>query len=51
MTNRYDTSTSSEGQYQPGSNDLVLLNKLEITDVAEMNQLELELLDQLTRCY
>jgi len=48
MTNRYDTSTSSEGQYQPGSNDLILLNKLEITDVAEMNQLELELLDQLT---
>lgn len=48
MTNRYDTSTSSEGQYQPGSNDLVLLNKLDITDLAEINQLELELLDQLT---
>jgi len=48
MTNRYDTSTSPEGQYQSGSNDLVLLNKLEITDLAEMNQLELELLDQLT---
>ena len=47
MTNRYDTSTSSEGQYQPGSNGLVLLNKLGITDLEEMNQLELELLDQL----
>jgi len=48
MTNRYDTSTSSEGQYQSGSNELVLLNKLGITDLTEINQLELELLDQLT---
>lgn len=48
MTNRYDTSTNSEGQFQIGSNDLVLLNKPGITDLSEMDQLELGLLDQLT---
>ncbi len=32
MTNRYDTTENSEGQYQLGSQDLVLLNKLDITD-------------------
>lgn len=47
MTDRYDTKGSTEGQYQPGSNNSVLLNKLEITDVSEMNDIELELLDQL----
>ena len=47
MTDRYDLSGSAEGQYQPGSGDLVLLNKLGITDVQEMNDLELDLLEQL----
>ena len=48
MTDRYSTLTNLEGQYQPGSNNLVLLNKLGITDLAEINQLELELLADLT---
>lgn len=47
MTNRYDTSLSVEGQYQPGSNNLVLVNKLEITNPAEMDDTELELLNAL----
>ena len=47
MTDRYDPSGSAEGLYQPGSGDLVLLNKLGITDVQEMNDLELYLLEQL----
>ena len=48
MTDRYSTLTNLEGQYQPGSNNLVLLNKLGVTDLAEINQLELELLADLT---
>lgn len=48
MSNRYDTSKSAEGQFQPGSNDEVLLNELGITDSTEMNDIELDLLVQLT---
>ncbi len=48
MTDRYDTTGNPEGQFQPGSNDLVLLNKLGIADSAEMNDVELDLLTQLT---
>lgn len=48
MPDRYDTISSQEGQYQPGSNGLVLLNKLEIIDPMEMNDIELDLLTQLT---
>ncbi len=47
MFDRYDPSGTTEGQYQPGSDGLVLLNKLGITDVLEMNDLELDLLEQL----
>lgn len=47
MTNRYDTTGNPEGQYQPGSNDTVLVNKLSITDSQEMDDIELDLLDQL----
>jgi len=46
MSNRYATS-GSEGQYQPGSGDQVLLNKLGVTDVLEMDNIELDLLEQL----
>jgi len=49
MNDKYDTSQHSEGQFQPGSNDEVLLNKLGITDSEEMNEIELALLDDLTR--
>ena len=48
MTNRYDTTANTEGQFQPGSNDLVLLNKLSVADSTEMNDIELDLLTQLT---
>lgn len=47
MTNRYDASGSTEGQYQPGSGGRVLRNKLGITDPREMDQVELDLLEQL----
>lgn len=47
MANRYETS-STESQFQPGSNDQVLLNKLGIADPEEMDDVELELLSQLT---
>lgn len=43
---RYDTS-NSEGEYQPGSNNQVLSNMLDITDPAEMSVAETELLAQL----
>jgi cell filamentation protein len=47
MANRYDTSGNPEGQYQPGSDDQVLVNKLDITDPAEMDDAELILLEEL----
>lgn len=47
MANRYDTTRSPEGQYQPGSNETVLINKLDIVDPMEMDDIELNLLDQL----
>jgi cell filamentation protein len=47
MTDRYDSSLNIEGQYQPGSDGLVLLNKLAITDQQEMADIELGLLDDL----
>lgn len=46
MSNRYDTP-GTEGQYQPGSNDEVLLNKLGITDPEEMGMLEFNFLSDL----
>lgn len=47
MSDRYDISGSPQGQFQPGSNDHVLLNKLGITDPAGMDDTELSLLDEL----
>lgn len=44
MTDRYDTSSSPEGQYQPGSGEKVLLNKMGITDPDEMDYVEFDLL-------
>lgn len=41
--NRYDVQ-SAEGCYQPGSDEQVLLNKLEIIDAEEMESLETALL-------
>lgn len=48
MIDRYDTSGISEGQFQPGSNGQVLLNRLGVTELSEMNDIELDLLEQLT---
>lgn len=48
VTDRYDTIGNPEGQYQPGSDDNVLLNKLGVTDPAEMDEIELGLLDELS---
>ena len=46
MADRYDTSGSPEGQFQPGSEDRVLLNKLGIQDPQEMEGLEFDRLVQ-----
>lgn len=48
MTDRYAMGLSVEGQLQPGSDGAVLLNKLGITRSEEMNDVELDLLIQLT---
>lgn len=48
MTDRYDTAGNPEGQFQSGSQNRVLLNKLNITDPDEMDAVELDLLDQLS---
>lgn len=48
MTNRYDTSGNPEGQYQPGSKNDLLINKLDITNSEEINEIELDLLEQLS---
>jgi cell filamentation protein len=48
MSDKYDTSQNPEGQFEPGSNDEVLLNKLRIKEPGEMNEIELGLLDELT---
>ena len=47
MVDRYDTAGNVEGQFQRGSDGKVLLNKLDITDVVEMDDIELDLLEQL----
>lgn len=47
MVDRYDTSNSLDGQYQPDSDNQVLKNKLGIRNVDEVNDLELDLLEQL----
>jgi len=49
MIDRYDTSSNEEGQYQPGSNNQVLINMLGITEPDELDEIELGLLDELAR--
>ncbi len=45
---RYDVSGSIEAQFEPGSNDKVLKNKLGITDPIEMDRVEAEALIKAT---
>lgn len=45
---RYDVSDSIEAQFEPGSNDLVLKNKLGIADPVEMDRVEAETLIKAT---
>lgn len=45
---RYDTAGNLEAQFEPGSNDTVLKNRLGIQNVAEMDDIELDLLIQLS---
>lgn len=47
MADRYDTSGNPEAQYQPGSDNLVLLNELGITKVDDINLIETKLLSDL----
>ncbi len=44
MTDRYDISEHPEGQFEPGSDKLVLSNKLGVTEPHEMANIELMLL-------
>lgn len=46
-SDRYDTSGNPEAQFEPGSNDRVLKNKLGIQSLEEMEDVELDLLIQL----
>ncbi|HZD53060.1 MAG TPA: cell filamentation protein Fic, partial [Woeseiaceae bacterium] len=47
MPDRYSTSDNIEAQYQPGSDETVLRNKLGISSAQEMDDVELQLLEQL----
>ena len=47
MKGRYDTAGNIEAQFEPGSNNQVLKNKLGIQNIAEMEEVELDLLIQL----
>jgi len=47
MSSRYQTEHNAEAQFQPGSDGTILLNKLNIISVNELNDVELSLLMQL----
>lgn len=47
MNDRYDTTDNVEAQFESGSDDHVLSNKLGITDAQDMDDIELDLLDRL----
>lgn len=44
MPDRYNTTGNPEGEFQPGSDDQVLINRLGITDVEEMEEAEFDAL-------
>ena len=47
MTGRYDAAGNVQAQFEPGSNGRVLANKLGVSDVEEMDDIELDLLNRL----
>ena len=47
MNGRYDTRGNVEAQFELGSNDRVLANKLGVSNAAEMDDIELDLLNRL----
>ncbi len=47
MKDRYDTTGNPEAQFEPDSNDRVLVNRLGISNVEEIEDIELNLLNQL----
>lgn len=47
MSDRYDISQGTEGQFEPGSDGKVLKNRLGITDPVRMEEQEFDLLDEL----
>lgn len=47
VTNRYDTTGNKEAQFELGSGDRVLANKLGIADPVEIDNTEVHLLDRL----
>ena len=47
MNGRYDATGNVEAQFEPGSDDRVLANKLGVSDVDEMDDIELDLLKRL----
>lgn len=49
MIDKYDASGSSEGQFEPGSGDRVLANKLGITSAEDMGDIEFDALLELER--
>ncbi len=49
MSDSYDVSGSAEGQYQPGSDNRVTLNKRNIINPDEMDDVELHLLHRMQR--
>ena len=47
MNGRYDSTGNVEAQFEPGSDDRVLANKIGVSDVDEMDDIELDLLKRL----
>lgn len=47
MSGRYETDGNPEGEFQPGSDEMVLRNRLGICDPDVMDQVELDLLSDL----
>lgn len=49
MNDKYDTTGNVEAQFEPGSDDRVLANKLGVSNAEEMDDIELVLLDELRK--